>query len=143
MRSSPRQRRGGYAVEFALVLPVFMMVMGGILEYGNYYTQQMHMVGVVRDAARVGSSVRAKDDQGSPHAVATSIAERKLRFHNWSGTAEVSITVSGSAPDGAIGVKIQMPYKRLVGFVPTPEYIGHTGWMRLNDQTYAAGGNGT
>jgi Flp pilus assembly protein TadG len=50
-RSSRRARRGGAVVEAALVLPVVLMFLFGILEYGRY----VMMLQVLTNAAREGA----------------------------------------------------------------------------------------
>ena len=97
----PRKSRGSYAVEFALVAPIFLTILSGIVEYGNYYSQQMRIVGVARDAARVGAATMKKNEQGSPESTAKSVAIAKMRHQAWDDQAQFSATLSGSAPDGA------------------------------------------
>jgi Flp pilus assembly protein TadG len=55
---SPRSsRRGSQAVEFALVLPVLVLMIGGIVDYGWYFTQSLTVVAAARDGARAGASL--------------------------------------------------------------------------------------
>lgn len=48
---SPR-RRGQSLVEFALILPVFMLILGGILDYGFMLYSRMTLISGTREAAR-------------------------------------------------------------------------------------------
>ncbi|WP_354215525.1 TadE/TadG family type IV pilus assembly protein [Arthrobacter sp. UYCo732] len=46
------KERGAVAVEFALILPIFLMLIFGIVEYGRAFSIQVSMAGGAREAAR-------------------------------------------------------------------------------------------
>ncbi len=53
MSSKPsRRERGAVAVEFALVAPLFLTVLLGIVEYGNFFRVQISVTQAAREAAR-------------------------------------------------------------------------------------------
>jgi hypothetical protein len=60
-RRGPFGRRGGQRgqsiVEFTLILPVFLLVLLGMLEYGSAYDHRTAMAYAVREGARVGASM--------------------------------------------------------------------------------------
>ena len=43
---------GAAAVEFGLLLPVFMMILGGIIDFGRMYNQQILLSNAARDGVR-------------------------------------------------------------------------------------------
>ena len=47
--------RGVVAVEFALVLPILVVLLFTIILAGSVYVDQLHLQSVARDAARVGA----------------------------------------------------------------------------------------
>lgn len=59
----PKQRdRGAAAVEFALILPILLLLIGGIIDFGNLYYNQI----IVSNAARDGARLVAANPVASP-----------------------------------------------------------------------------
>jgi Flp pilus assembly protein TadG len=52
---NPRRRKGQAVVEFALVLPVFVLLVFGALEFGRAYFDLHLLTSAAREGARVGS----------------------------------------------------------------------------------------
>ena len=52
-----RRERGQALVEFTLILPVFLLVLLGMLEYGSAYDHRTAMAYAVREGARVGATL--------------------------------------------------------------------------------------
>ncbi len=59
-RTRRRRTRGQALVEFAIVLPVFMLVLAGILDFGFLLYSRITLISAARDAARVSISVADK-----------------------------------------------------------------------------------
>ena len=51
----PRKQRdrGAAAVEFALILPILLLLIGGIIDFGNMYFHQIVLSNAARDGARL------------------------------------------------------------------------------------------
>jgi Flp pilus assembly protein TadG len=45
--------RGAAAVEFALVLPILVLILFGVIEFGGVYNAQLMVTGAAREAARM------------------------------------------------------------------------------------------
>lgn len=44
--------RGAAAVEFALILPILVLILFGVIEFGGVYNAQLMLTGAAREAAR-------------------------------------------------------------------------------------------
>jgi Flp pilus assembly protein TadG len=117
---SPRLHRlGASAVEFAIVAPIFFMVVLGIIEFGRMIMVQQVMTNAAREGARV-----AVIDECTTARVNTKVQE-------YLTTARVngaSVTVSPDPPstagfDQPVTVTIQCEFAD-VSWLPAPFFLG-------------------
>lgn len=88
--------RGQSLVEFAVVFPVFMLILGGVIQFGIIFWGQNTLNQIVRDAARYGATVPdciAHDIVPKTQAIAASSA-----FVGTLGTVTVVLPDAGSDP---------------------------------------------
>jgi Flp pilus assembly protein TadG len=52
--ATPRRERAAAAVEFALVLPILLLLLGGIIDYGRFFFTQLQLTNAAREGARAG-----------------------------------------------------------------------------------------
>jgi Flp pilus assembly protein TadG len=125
-RASLRKRRwrsqaGVAAVEFALILPIFLILLLGMMEYGYLYFVHLNMTNAAREGARVGVT----QDSGGVVSGATLAAQRYLT------AAGVQATINPPTFDGTtLTVTISQNYQPLIGFVPTPPTLQASASMR-------------
>ncbi|HEX5444462.1 MAG TPA: TadE family protein [Pirellulales bacterium] len=105
-RRPARSRRGVAAVEFALVAPLFLILLLGVIEYGRMLVVQQ----VVNEAAREG--VRAAVCAGAQTSDVLAAANDRLTASSISGAA---VTVSPSPPGSAangdpVSVTVEVPF---------------------------------
>ena len=138
MREMGRGRRGGQAVEFALVLPVLLAVTAGIVDYGWYYSNAMALIYATREGGRAGAA-HAEADGGTACATAESAALEALTEAGFSGatTSDVtgSVMVSPLTGEAVLDIQVLRPYAGLLRFVPTPSSMTGKMSIRLEDQT--------
>ncbi len=122
MRSRRLGREGGSAaVEFALVLPLFLLFLSLILEYGWYFTNWLALTNGVSEGARAG--IKAREWEGEdPVALARQAFQEAFRFNV---TPTVNITIEDDSPR-KIRVDASFHYQPLVGYLPealTPQRV--------------------
>ncbi len=125
-----RQRRGSNAVEFALVLPVFVALIFGMMEFSWVFFQRTTVVHSVRNGCRAGATVHPDgDDRGSPATVAQDAIEGYLSELGLDCGANISCTFDiqqvGSTPSENLDCSFSMDWEPLLGLamVPHPDQI--------------------
>jgi Flp pilus assembly protein TadG len=122
---------GVSAVEFGLVLPVFLIVLLGIIDYGWVFYVKLNITNAAREGARVGVT---QDTGGAAKSEAELAARNYLVAANMDatvGTAAInSSDPEASTPSGTVQVDITYNFSPLVGFVPTPNQLYASAAMR-------------
>ena len=77
MRRRPPGDSGQATVEFALILPMIVMLLTIIVQFGLIVRDQLAVIHAAREGARAGSI----DDTGRPTAAATDVAIHNSRLH--------------------------------------------------------------
>ena len=130
------RRRGSAAVEFALTMPVLLVIIFGVLDYSWYIKQATDVVRATREGLRVGVTVAATD---GPDTAAETQVIAVLDGYGLAceGTLDCDITATNTTLSGlnAITLSVRVPYVPLVGMVPTPEAMATELTMALEDQT--------
>ncbi|AXJ08247.1 TadE/TadG family type IV pilus assembly protein [Arthrobacter sp. PM3] len=87
---APARERGAVAVEFALVLPILLALVGGIIEFSYIYNLQISVTQAAREAAR---TMAIKNDVGLAKAAAVAGAPGLT-------AANFGFSFSGACKDG-------------------------------------------
>ncbi len=126
------RRWGGTAVEFALIAPVFMIVIGSIADYGWYFYREDLVVNVLQEAARTGGlkkqvtgeaeNVCAACTAGADAAATTGLAGIGISGVTI-GSSIVRIPSAGTPCSYAIQMSPSITHPRFFGLVPTPSTI--------------------
>jgi Flp pilus assembly protein TadG len=108
-----RSDRGAVAVEFALLLPILLTILLGILEFGLAYNAQI----TITNAAREGARALAIGNAANTPFAAVSAASAALS----PAVTQAEVTISPSACTAATAgqkatVTIKYPYKFFSGF---------------------------
>jgi Flp pilus assembly protein TadG len=120
MRRKRSQRRGAAMVEFALISPVLLLFLVGMIEFGRAIVVQQLITNASREGARV-----AGYDTTSQTSTVTSAVNAYLTNVNISGA---TTTVTPNPPSGAsdgqqVSVAVSIPYSK-VSWVPSPFFLG-------------------
>jgi Flp pilus assembly protein TadG len=118
-RSYRKKRRGAAAVEFAVVAPIFLLLVFGMIEYGRMVMVQQILVNASREGAR-----KAVLD-GSTGGDVTQVVEQYLTGGSIDGA---NITVTPSNPEDAafgdpVTVSVSVGFNQ-VSWLPSPMYLG-------------------
>lgn len=102
-------QRGGAAVEFALLLPVLIMVLFGIIEFGVALSRQQVLDTASREGARLG--IR----QAVPRPTSANIQAQVRRVFTQAGVTGVTPTIAVTGAGGPSGtdliVTVSAPYQ--------------------------------
>jgi Flp pilus assembly protein TadG len=131
-RFRTRHREGGTAaVEFALVIPLFTVLVMGAVDYGYYFFSDQVVTNAAREGARAGTLVPMAGalPTGGEQARAIRDAQTAVQTYLQKGgvTCGGTITPSFQTVNGspAIDVIIDCPYAGLTGFTGSalPKHI--------------------
>lgn len=124
LRRLRKDDRGTAAIEFGLVLPLLMLILVGIIDFGNIYFTRLAMTNAAREGARVGVTMNEANAEGAALAAANAYLDQA------GITASVTATTpSQENPTVTVTVTID-PYEPLIGLVPTPSRLSVSTSMR-------------
>jgi len=132
-----RDRRGASALEFALTLPVVMIVLAAILEYGWYLFQLSNVVHALRDGTRIGVTVPLAD----PTPPTTRAEEHARAVMNGLGVpceegegCVVTAVINPSDEFDVLNLTIEVEYTPIVGLLPSPSLLQGNFTMMMQEQ---------
>lgn len=104
LRSFIKNNRGQALVEFALLLPVLLLIIGGMIDFGFVYHEQLVMTAAAREGARVavvnGDGKTAAENYARNASIRPSTVQATVSFTTLTGTTEktVEVTVTNPVP---------------------------------------------
>lgn len=140
MSAARRDRRGSNSIEFGLLLPVYLMLSFGIIDFGwlMYHLASLH--GAAHAGCRQASVVDpGEDEQDMATVVATAQAGMSQYFDTHgpgcpdSGCA-TSANATGSRPSRSLACRIEITVDPLVGFNLTSIPLAGSAVVRLEHQ---------
>ena len=118
-------QRGAVAVEFALVLPLFVALLMGTMDYGYYFFSDQIVINAAREGARAGTLVPPASGAGAATTAAGAAAAAYLTASGLGcpggGTGcitatSVNVTDLAGITTPAVDVLIDYPAVSLTGF---------------------------
>ena len=120
-RSCRRNRRGAAVVEFAVVSPVFFLLVFGMIEYGRMVMVQQLLTNAAREGARVGVL-----DNSTASDVTTAVSNYLTAARITTSTVTCNPTSPSSAGYGQpVTVTVSVPFSQ-VSWLPSPMFLGGT-----------------
>jgi len=118
-RRKSDSRRGAALVEFAVVMPVFLVFIVGMIEIGRAIMVQQLITNASREGARVAGYDSTSLTSTVTSAVNASLSNAKIT----SATTTVSPDPPSGASDGQqVSVTVSIPYSQ-VSWVPSPFFL--------------------
>lgn len=107
-----RSENGAAAVEFALILPVFLVLLLGIIEFGSAYNAQILLTNAAREAARTYSLT---GDEGAAVAAAAE-ATAPIGLEVGASYVDFAVTPAGACTSPAtLSVTVEVSKPLLTG----------------------------
>ena len=112
------KRRGAAAVEFAIVAPLFFLLVFGMIEFGRMVMVQQVITNGSREGARIAVLDGATTDE-----VRTAVST----YLQSSAVAGASVTISPDPPSSAgygepVAVTVSVPFSQ-VSWLPSPMFL--------------------
>jgi hypothetical protein len=116
--SRPRKTRGQSLVEFAIVLPLFLLILAGIVDFGMGLYTSITVTNAAREGARLGVvDDNPVDIEARVRAAATGLDPTKLTVtlscKEASGSTWVACSGSGWDPGDSLVVKADYIYRMI------------------------------
>ena len=121
---SRRRRRGHSHVEFALVLPVLLMFIYGIMEYGWLFFQRTAVQEAARQGCRAGATMAPDEDYDAVVEEKALNALAALSVDCSKVACNVSTDEEGDLPEMRLRCEVAVEYKPLLNVLPTPASLG-------------------
>ena len=115
-----RSDRGAAAVEFAIVLPIFLMLVFGAIDFGYYLYVTEIVTNAAREGARAGSVVALGVGQDAVASkTASDTTKSYLTNAGLTKTATINAQTTGAGTDLSVDVAVSYPVGSLSGFFGT------------------------
>jgi Flp pilus assembly protein TadG len=126
LRTRRHHERGAAAVEFALVLPILLLLVMGIVECGRAYHLQTALSGAAREGVRV---MALQDDVAEARATAKA-ASPQLALTD--GQISVTPTTCSGTTPGTATVTVTYPVELMFGLFGSGFNLTGKGTMRCH-----------
>lgn len=130
-------RRGAAAVEFALTLPIYLVMIGAVFEYGWYLNQLTSVVHSAREGVRYAVTID-QDDNPETEAINQTTAVLEGLGIDCSGGSSCTITAttSGAGSVDTLTISVLVDYTPIAaGLIPAPSTLQTNYTMALEDQS--------
>ncbi len=116
LRATTARRRGHALLGVLLWLPALGVLGAATVEYGALVYHQTAAVAAANNAVRVGAA-QPRAWTPSPVEVAEGVAADEL------GERGVEASTHASVSETALTVWVEIPYRPLIGLLPTPQHV--------------------
>lgn len=115
-------RRGAAAIEFALALPILVVVFAGVVDLAAYVSTAHRVMRAARDGARTGAGTLEGASPTGSEIEAAAVAQARTLLRETSlpdaDAATITATWDYSCTWACVLVEVDYPYEPLVGMIP-------------------------
>ncbi len=144
-----RRTRGAAAIEFALTMPVIILLLSAVVDWGSYMTTRVTVARAAMDGARQGAATRESNLVADGTVIAPAARQRAvdvLAGMNKPCTAGICTVTGtfcavgqasancGSPPLQTVLVTVQYAYTPFFGFITTPAQLRESFMMVVEAQ---------
>lgn len=128
-----RTERGAAAVEFALVLPLLISLIFGIIDFGAAWAQKTDVHHGAREVARIAAvNYNPLIETGSAQTATIVAAACSRMGEDTEATVTLTLSASGTAFVGdVVTVQVSQPYKSITGLIPVAATLSSQVEFRL------------
>ena len=126
-----KKEKGQALVEFAIILPVLLLILFGILQFGVTFNQYISVTAAAREGARKASVSRSL---GASAATTAAVNAAKATAPSLKSTSmQVIVTPSAAWAQGSdVTVQVKYPYSiNILGKVVSSGYLTSSTTMRI------------
>lgn len=135
-RRVSRRRRGSAVTEFAITVPLIVVLLFATVEYGNYFTELAVVTNAARDGARFGSNQETGVRARTRGAAATRILLGDVGYPcDLGDPCEVHSSIVQRGGVNMIKVTVSLPYNQVTHALPRFGVTG--GGMGIPDKLVA------
>jgi Flp pilus assembly protein TadG len=128
------KRRGSQAIEFALALPMLVVLSAGAVDVGQYLYTSERLAAVASDGARAGALADIAEGEDAVYS-AMAVTQRAWDTTGLPGTLKIDAFVQGAAPDQEIVVDVTVDADPFFGFIPLhPDAMTCRRIVQIGDQ---------
>jgi Flp pilus assembly protein TadG len=125
-------QKGQAIVEFALVLPILMAILLGIIQFGIVFNNYITLTDATRAGARKAAVSRFLNDNGASAKQAVSDAAAGLDLSKLNPTISVTASPDWNSPGGTVTVSASYPYSlNILGWTVVSGNLNSTTRERL------------
>jgi Flp pilus assembly protein TadG len=117
-----KNRRGAAVVEFAIVAPVFFILVFGMIEYGRMVMVQQILTNASREGARYAVILDSNDTTAVQEKVTDYLVSASI---NGSPNVTVDWPAGGSGSNQPVTVSVSIPFGQ-VSWLPSPMFVSST-----------------
>ena len=139
MRTRLREERGASAVEFAFIVPLLILLMLGIAEFGHAFQVQGTLSAAAREGVRAMALRNDPADarnvvRGAAPSLSPAIANGQIEIAIFNGSTRLPGETCPPTAAGATRVRLTITYRMpfLTGFFGSAINLTGTGVMRCN-----------